>query len=530
MLKDKKVEFTSDFCSSMNFSFVLDKEVITNEEINREIINLNPMCTGHEKIPEYLNNRILVGWDGANDPENPKNWPYWKKILTTVILCAITASQYAGSAIVTTVQPRLQEYFGANDAETSLGIALYVWGYGLGDLWFTPMSEIPLFRGRNPTYIGCQFLFAVLQIPLALSTNLPGYLVLRFLSGIFASPPLSTTAASINDIWDMPEQGAALCLFVLGQAMGPYLGPLLGAALTLSHPFRYMFWALLAISGGMLVIMVLFLPETSEQELLMRKAKKLRKEMENESYIAPGEILMHTQTPGAVLKEMFFKPIKMTIIDPLLLLIDIHLALVYASMYLYLEAMPLVYADIYGFNTVQLGVAFMPCVVGNIVGGLVYLVYIWKTRDLLETSPEKVFGPCTIVGSISFCAGMVLWGWLSREGIHWASGLVGNLLFGIGDMTTFQGYFAFIGVLYPVTSSGSAYASNNLARATFSGATLMFAEYMYHNTAVGAVKHYPVAVGCTILAGIGFLFLPLPVYIMMNFNNLREKAARKYAK
>lgn len=532
MFRDDKSRVSADFCSSMNFSFVLEKEVITNEEINREIVNLNPMCTGHEKIPEYLNNRILVGWDGFDDPENPKNWPYWKKIIATVILCAITATQYAGSAIITTSQPRLQEYFGANSAETHAGIALFVWGYALGDLWFTPMSEIPLFRGRNPTYFGCQFMFAILQIPLGLLThiNLAGYLVLRFLSGIFASPPLSTTAASINDMWDMPEQSIALVGWVLGQTMGPYMGPLIGAALTLTHSVSYVFWALLAMSGGMLVIMLVLLPETSEQELLMRKAIMLRKEMESDSYISPAEILMHTQTPGAVLEEMFFKPIKMTIIDPVLLLINIHVALVYSSMYMYLEAMPIVYQDTYGFNTVQLGLAFLPCIGGNVIGGLFYIAYIWRTQHKLDDRPEKVFGPCAMVGAIAFCVGMILWGWLSREGIHWGGGIIGNVIFGIGDIVTFESYFAFIGMLYPPSSAGSAYASNNLMRGTGSGALVMVAQYFYHNTAVGPAKNYPVGPGCTILAAIGVLLLPLPIFLTIKGKDLRELAARKYAK
>lgn len=517
-----------DEIRSVCTSFISERrEIYTNEEINREILNKNPMCTGDEVIPEYLNNRLLVCWDGADDPSNPRNWPVWKRIMATIIICACTASQYMGGAIVTTEQHAIQEYFDTSWVRVQLGITLFVWGYGLGDLWFTPMSEMPLFRGRNPTYLACQFLYTVLQIPLALSTNLPGYLVLRFLSGIFASPPLSTTAATINDMWAMPTQTAALSLWVLAQMTGPYVGPLIGAALTLSHNFRYIFWCTLAVSGGILVLMVIFLPETSEQELLVRKAKKLRKETGDDRYLAPGEVLYHTQTPGAVLKEMFFKPIKMTMIDPVLFLIDIHVGLIYSTIYLYLEALPLVYEDIYNFNSIQLGMSFLPCVIGNVVGAFLYMGYVYLCKDKVKKDFEKVFGPSALVGGILFSIGMVLFGWLSHGTIHWVAGMAGNFLYGVGDFFIMQSYFAFIGAMYPPDTAGSAFASNNLVRAMMAGAFPLFGSNVYTDTTVNG---FPVGWGCTILAVIGVLILPLPIFLTIRGKEWREHAKKKHSK
>lgn len=30
-----------------------------------------------------------VDYDGPEDPDNPMNWPYWKKVVTVIILCAV---------------------------------------------------------------------------------------------------------------------------------------------------------------------------------------------------------------------------------------------------------------------------------------------------------------------------------------------------------------------------------------------------------------------------------------------------------
>jgi DHA1 family multidrug resistance protein-like MFS transporter len=42
--------------------------------------------------------------------------------------------------------------FGVGDFKAALGLALYVLGYGIGPLIWSPMSEIPVF-GRNVPYI-----------------------------------------------------------------------------------------------------------------------------------------------------------------------------------------------------------------------------------------------------------------------------------------------------------------------------------------------------------------------------------------
>lgn len=57
--------------------------------------------------------------------------------------------------------------------------------------------------GRNPVYIITLVIFAVLQIPTALSTNIGGLLDLldlRFLSGFFGRPALATGGASVGDM------------------------------------------------------------------------------------------------------------------------------------------------------------------------------------------------------------------------------------------------------------------------------------------------------------------------------------------
>jgi DHA1 family multidrug resistance protein-like MFS transporter len=85
--------------------------------------------------------------------------------------------------------------FGISRVAATLGLTLFVAGYGLGPLIWAPMSEIPQI-GRNPVYILTLAVFVALQVPVALAGNLGTLLAFRFLTGFFGSPALAT-------VWDL---------------------------------------------------------------------------------------------------------------------------------------------------------------------------------------------------------------------------------------------------------------------------------------------------------------------------------------
>ena len=109
----------------------------------------------------------------------------------TFEICLLTFSVYIGSAIFTPGLPTITKDFGISGVAGTLGLTLYVAGYGLGQLLWSPMSEVPQI-GRNPVYIATLAVFVALQVPTVLAGNLGTLLAFRFLSGFFGSPALAT--------------------------------------------------------------------------------------------------------------------------------------------------------------------------------------------------------------------------------------------------------------------------------------------------------------------------------------------------
>lgn len=167
---------------------------------------------------------ILVTWYTTDDPENPQNWSRWGKGNVVFQMYQYVVVVYMGSAIWSASGPQFMEVFGVTQSVASLGLALYVLGYGIGPLFLSPVSEIPAV-GRNPPYMISYLLFIIISIPTALVNDVPGFLFLRFLQGLFGSPCIATTGASLGDITNLFH----LPYLLMGWAIAGFIGPALGA-------------------------------------------------------------------------------------------------------------------------------------------------------------------------------------------------------------------------------------------------------------------------------------------------------------
>lgn len=87
-----------------------------------------------------------------------------------------------GSAVYTPGIEELMHELGVGRVVATLPLTLFVLGYGLGPMIFSPMSENAIF-GRTSIYIVTLAIFVILQVPTALVKNIAGLCILRFLGG-----------------------------------------------------------------------------------------------------------------------------------------------------------------------------------------------------------------------------------------------------------------------------------------------------------------------------------------------------------
>lgn len=240
--------------------------------------------------PEKGKDVHLVSWFGDDDPENPINWSQGKKFFVTFEICLLTTSVYIGSSIYSAGNMTVEEQFGVSEVVATLGLTLFVAGYGLGPLIWSPLSEIPQI-GRNPIYLSTLLIFVLFQIPTALAVNLGMLLSFRFLSGFFGSPALATGGASIADMYVPRKRAYAIAIWGIAAVSGPTLGPLVGGFAAQARGWTWTIWELMWLSGFCWVVLMFFLPETSANNILLRRTKRLRKLTGNDKLTCEPELM-----------------------------------------------------------------------------------------------------------------------------------------------------------------------------------------------------------------------------------------------
>ena len=379
---------------------------------------------------------ILVDWYTTDDPANPQNWTSWKKAFVVYQIFVYTFAVYCGSAIYTSAEPQVMERFNVGQAKASLPLSMYVIGYGIGPMIFSPLSEIPRF-GRNVPYVATFAIFVILCVPTALVENYAGLLVLRCLTGFFGSPCLATGGASMQDMYSLLKLPYALTAWVSASFAAPALGPLLSGFAVTAKNWRWSLWIILWMSGPVFLLMFAALPETSASNILLRRAQRLRALTGNQALRSQSEIDQGNTKFGKVVYDAVVIPMKICMQDPAVLFTNLYTALIYGVYYSFFEAFPLVYIYKYGFNIGELGIVFTCIVVACVIGVAIYCAYQhwYQEPDIRKNglrAQEHRLLPALI--AVFLCPiGLFWFGWTSNTGsVHWIVGIIGITFFGVG--------------------------------------------------------------------------------------------------
>lgn len=466
---------------------------------------------------------IIVDWDGPDDPENPYNWPLYQKVFFVFEIAFLTTSVYMGSAIYTPGIEEIMEQFQINQVLATLPLSMFVIGYGLGPMVLSPMSENAIF-GRTSIYVVTLFIFFILQIPTALANNIASLSVLRFLGGVFASPCLATGGASVGDVISLPYIPVGIASWAIAAVCGPSIGPLIGSVLTVKGGWRWTFWFMLIISGVSLLVLGLLLPESYSKTILYRKAKRLRAITGNPNIVSEGELENRRMTKRELAIDTLWRPIEISIMEPVVLLINIYIALVYSVMYLWFEAFPIVFYQIHGFTLVEMGVAYVSIMVGILIGAAIYIPIIYQkfTKVLLagnEITPE-VFLPSAIFGSVMMPVGIFIFAWTASPDLHWMGPIIGAAIFALGAFIIFQTLFNYLSMSF-WKYLASVFAGNDLFRSVIAGCFPLFGKPLFDNL---STSKYPVAWGSSILGFICVGMIAIPVLFYINGPKLRARS------
>ena len=278
-------------------------------------------------------------------------------------LCFYTFTVYCTGPVYSIASGLVEDHFKVSPVLASLGLGLYVLAYGIGDLLFAPLSEIPVI-GRNPVYWMPFIVFWVLSCPEAVVDSFSGLLALRFWLGFFGSPALANGGATAGDLFNIFDIPYGLSWWVFSAWAGPAFGPVIGGFAAQARGWRWPLWEIVWLASGTLLVLLILMPETSASNILLRRAKRLRKLTGDSRLQSQSEIDQRNLQLSDVLVTALIRPMEIMLKDPAIFFVNLYTGFFYGVFYIFFEVFPLVFPPMYGFSLSQTGLTFLSCLVG----------------------------------------------------------------------------------------------------------------------------------------------------------------------
>ncbi|KAH7124328.1 major facilitator superfamily domain-containing protein [Dactylonectria macrodidyma] len=445
---------------------------------------------GQQPSPEAANsgpgtnqwdNLIIVDWYDDNDSSNPIHWPKRKKVVVYFIINYVALVINMASAIYAPSQAEIQVAFGVSATVSSFGLGLFIVGYGVGPLLWSPLSEMPAV-GRNIPYLASMAVFISISIPTALANDIGSLLAFRFLQGFFGSPALSTGGASLSDISEPHLRPYALYTWAVFSLAGPCIGNVMAGYTVPELGWRWSLWEILITTAPGLVLFM-FLPETSASNILHRRAQRLKALTGKDCYVARPDVEMAQVTILNRFYRSLVVPWKINLLDPSIMFTSIYCGLIYAIYYSFFEFFPLVYGPVYSMSPGQTGLVLLCNPIAVVLAAIPYFAYIYYVINPTvqagrKISPERRLLPA-LCASVFIPAGIFLFGWTARPSVHWMVPTIGVGFATAGFATILQSIFVYIGLAYPQYAA-SLFGGNGFVKALVAFAGVCWSNPLYH--------------------------------------------------
>lgn len=410
------------------------------------------------------------------DSENPYNWsPLYRWYITLIASTLVVCIAY-GSSIVTGGLGLIQEKYNVSLEVAILTCSIMVCGFAVGPLLWSPLSEI---IGRRPVYIISLGLYVIFNIPCALSPNIGGLLVCRFLCGVFSSSGLSLAGGTIADTWSIEERGMAIAYFAAAPYCGPVIGPIVCGWINVgSHRLDLFFWVNMAFSG-VIAILIGLIPETYAPVILKRRASRLRKETGNKNIITEQE--KYKLTFREIARTSLIRPITMILTEPVLDLMCMYIVLIYAMLYAFFFAYPVIFGNLYNYNDGQIGLMFIPILIGASFSILVtpliekHFKAVCRARE--PTPEDRLIG--ALIGAPFIPISLFILGATSFKHIIWVGPASSGIAFGFGMVLCYYAVNNYIIDSYD-RYAASALAAKVFLRSGGGAAFPLFTTQMYN--------------------------------------------------
>ncbi|KAH5584975.1 hypothetical protein HBI24_090490 [Parastagonospora nodorum] len=210
----------------------------------------------HDKTGE-----IVLVPQPSDSPNDPYNWPRWKKEMFTVVIAYGCGCVGAVGPLLTPAFVPLADQFGVPLQRFTLGCnGSCIVAIAAGSLICNAMA---VKVGKRPVYIVTTIGLAVSCFWAAEVKSFGSLAAARTIQGLCMAPFEALIPASVADIWHVHERGFRMAIFNLGVLGGINLaGPIAGSVIQ-EGSYRIAMHAMGGATMVMLLLVIFFMPESA---------------------------------------------------------------------------------------------------------------------------------------------------------------------------------------------------------------------------------------------------------------------------
>lgn len=459
---------------------IIDKQVVDAECLS-SANSMSASSSEDSKDFDYADEKddseFEVKWDGQDDQEDVRRWSLLHKWILVFILTIACTNMTALSSAWAMATPDIARDLHISIEVAELGLSFYLLGLCVGPLFLAPLSEI---YGRQPMYIVGLVMFFAFQFCSAFANNIATSLIGRFFVSMGGSVFMSNVPGTFSDIFtNQKDLGLAMSLFTLGPFLGPGIGPTMSGFIVQHANYKWIFYTFIIWSFVEVSMIFTFVPETYTPVLLRRKARRLRKETQDDRFYAPMERM--NKSVVRLVSTSCTRPIKLLFTEPMLLLLCFYTGFLIMIIYLFLVAFPMVYEQIYHFEVQYVGLSFVSIIIGMLLGASTFPFWSRLHEKQVAKNNGKSLPefrlPQMCAGSILTPIGLFIYAWTVYPSVPWIASIIGSTIFGVGCYMTLNSILVYTVEAYR-TYAASATAANVFLRCFMSASAPLFGVQM----------------------------------------------------
>ncbi|KAK0666476.1 putative MFS transporter [Cercophora samala] len=204
---------------------------------------------------------IILVPQPSDDPNDPLNWPLWKRDLITFVLSVTAIFATCLGPILAANTLTLTEDFSVKFAKVAELTGWYLFGVGIAAFFFVPSGRL---WGKRHLFVGGTIMLVITSAWGGASRhNYASMAASRVFQGVATAPFESLVNVAVGDLYCVHQRGIRMAFTNLAVFGGAFFTPILVGKITHELGWQWTFYFVAIFCGLCLPAVYFFCPETA---------------------------------------------------------------------------------------------------------------------------------------------------------------------------------------------------------------------------------------------------------------------------